>query len=72
MKQHRRVLTSFPDSDVFKIQFGVLPIIDYFGLAFKYSPDQRGLENRLPSEVVDALSLEVFKAKLDGAVGSPV
>ena len=26
--------------------------------------------NRLPREVVDALSLEVFKARLDGALGS--
>jgi len=25
--------------------------------------------NRLPREVVDALSLEVFKARLDGALG---
>ena len=28
--------------------------------------------NRLPSEVVDALSPEVFKARLDGALGSLV
>ena len=28
--------------------------------------------NRLPREVVDALSLEVFKARLDGALDSPV
>ena len=28
--------------------------------------------NRLPREVVDALSLEVFKARLDGALGSLV
>ena len=28
--------------------------------------------NRLPREVVDAPSLEVFKARLDGAVGSLV
>ena len=28
--------------------------------------------NRLPSEVVDAPSLEVFKARLDGALGSLV
>ena len=28
--------------------------------------------NRLPKEVVDALSLEVFKARLDGALGSLV
>ena len=28
--------------------------------------------NRLPREVVDAPSLEVFKARLDGALGSPV
>jgi len=28
--------------------------------------------NRLPREVVDVSSLEVFKAKLDGAVGSLV
>ena len=28
--------------------------------------------NRLPREVVDALSLEVFKARLDGALSSPV
>ena len=28
--------------------------------------------NRLPREVVDALSLEVFKAMLDGALGSLV
>ena len=27
-------------------------------------------QNRLPREVVDALSLETFKAKLDGALGS--
>jgi len=26
--------------------------------------------NRLPREVVDALSLEVFKSLLDGALGS--
>ena len=26
--------------------------------------------NRLPREVVDASALEVFKARLDGAVGS--
>ena len=26
--------------------------------------------NRLPREVVDSLSLEVFKARLDGALGS--
>ena len=26
--------------------------------------------NRLPREAVDALSLEVFKARLDGALGS--
>jgi len=26
--------------------------------------------NRFPREVVDALSLEVFKARLDGALGS--
>ena len=28
--------------------------------------------NRLPREVVDALSLEVLKARLDGALGSLV
>ena len=28
--------------------------------------------NRLPREVVDALSLQVFKARLDGALGSLV
>ena len=28
--------------------------------------------NRLPREVVDALFLEVFKARLDGALGSLV
>ena len=28
--------------------------------------------NRLPREVVDALSLEVFKARLDGVLGSLV
>ena len=28
--------------------------------------------NRLPREVVDALSLEVFKVRLDGALGSLV
>ena len=28
--------------------------------------------NGLPREVVDALSLEVFKARLDGALGSLV
>ena len=28
--------------------------------------------NRLPREVVDALSLEVFEARLDGALGSLV
>ena len=28
--------------------------------------------NRLPREVVDAPSLEVFKARLDGALGSLV
>ncbi|KFO78821.1 hypothetical protein N303_02635, partial [Cuculus canorus] len=28
--------------------------------------------NRLPGEVVDALSLEAFKARLDGALGSLV
>ena len=28
--------------------------------------------NRLPREAVDALSLEVFKARLDGALGSLV
>ena len=28
--------------------------------------------NRLPREVVDALSPEVFKARLDGALGSLV
>ena len=28
--------------------------------------------NRLPREVVDARSLEVFKARLDGALGSLV
>ena len=28
--------------------------------------------NRLPREVVDAPSLEVFKSRLDGALGSPV
>jgi len=28
--------------------------------------------NRLPREVVDAPSLEVFEARLDGAVGSLV
>jgi len=28
--------------------------------------------NRLPREVVDALSLEVFKARLDGALSNPV
>ena len=28
--------------------------------------------NRLPREVVDAPSLEVFKARLDGAVGNLV
>jgi len=28
--------------------------------------------NRLPREVVDASSLEVFKARLDGALGSLV
>jgi len=27
---------------------------------------------RLPRDVVDALSLEGFKARLDGALGSPV
>jgi len=26
--------------------------------------------NRLPREVVDALSLQVFKARLDGALGN--
>ena len=28
--------------------------------------------NRLPGEVVDALSLEVFKTRFDGALGSLV
>ena len=28
--------------------------------------------NRLPREVVDAPSLEVFKTRLDGAVSNPV
>jgi len=28
--------------------------------------------NRLPREVVDATSLEVFKTRLDGALGSQV
>ena len=28
--------------------------------------------HRLPRDVVDAPSLEVFKARLDGALGSPV
>ena len=28
--------------------------------------------NRLPSEVVDVLPLEVFKTRLDGAVSNPV
>ena len=28
--------------------------------------------NRLPREVVDALSLEVFKVRLDGALGNLV
>ena len=28
--------------------------------------------SRLPGEVVDAPSLEVFKARLDGALGSPI
>ena len=28
--------------------------------------------NGLPRQVVDAPSLEVFKARLDGALGSPV
>jgi len=28
--------------------------------------------NRLPSEVVDAISLEVFKARLDGTVSNLV
>ena len=28
--------------------------------------------NRLPREVVDALSLDVFKTRLDGALGSLV
>jgi len=28
--------------------------------------------NRLPKEVVDAPSLEAFKARLDGALSSPV
>ena len=28
--------------------------------------------NRLPREIVDALNLEVFKARLDGALGSLV
>ena len=28
--------------------------------------------NRLPREVVDTLSLELFKARLDGALGSLV
>ena len=28
--------------------------------------------NRLPREAVDALSLEVFKARLDGALGNLV
>jgi len=28
--------------------------------------------NRLPREVVDAPSLEVFKARLDGALSNPV
>jgi len=33
-----------------------------------------GLENwnKLPKEVLDALSLEVFKAMLDRALGSPI
>jgi len=26
--------------------------------------------NRFPKEIVDALSLEVFKARLDGALGN--
>ena len=29
-------------------------------------------QNRLPKDVVDALSLEMFKARLDGALGSLV
>ena len=29
-------------------------------------------KNRLTREVVDTLSLEVFKARLDGVLGSPV
>ena len=31
-----------------------------------------GCWNRLPGEVVDAQSLQVFKARLDGALGSLV
>ena len=31
---------------------------------------QRVVRHRLPSEVVDAPSLEVFKARLDGALGN--
>ena len=30
------------------------------------------MNNRLPREVVDALSLEVFKTRLDGALGNLV
>jgi len=28
--------------------------------------------NRLPTDVVDALSLETFKARLDQALGNPI
>jgi len=34
--------------------------------------EEKGVKNRLPREVVDSPSLEVLKARLDGALGSLV
>ena len=37
-----------------------------------YNEGGETLENRLPREVVDAPSLEVFKERLDGALSDPI
>ena len=46
--------------------------ISLFTLLSQVSSSTQKLQEILPREVVDALSLEVFKARLDGALGNLV
>jgi len=50
----------------------VVKAISLFTLLSQVSSSTQKLQEILPREVVDALSLEVFKARLDGALGNLV